>query len=82
MSNNNNSQHSSTLLEKLRVPDDPIFPIIEHVDEIRNAIHGLGEFSESKRDDYVVFNYQFGHVNTFPPPSKAPGNYLVFHDAH
>ena len=40
---------------------------------MRRAISGSDGFSEKKKDDYIVFNYQFSQPDTFPDPNTAPG---------
>jgi RNA ligase len=42
------------------------FPIIEHIDQVRQAIAGRDEFIEAKRDGYVVFDYRLSLGDTFP----------------
>jgi RNA ligase len=42
------------------------FPIIEHIDQVRQAIAGRDEFIEAKRDVYVVFDYRLSLGDTFP----------------
>lgn len=43
------------------------FPIIEHIDQIREAIKGREEFIEADRGDYIVFNYLVAYTDSFPP---------------
>lgn len=42
------------------------FPVIDHIDQVRNAIKGRIGFYESVRDDIIIFNYMFNTPDTFP----------------
>jgi RNA ligase len=42
------------------------FPLIEHIDQVRQALAGRDEFYEAKRDGYVVFDYRLALGDTFP----------------
>lgn len=42
------------------------FPVIEHIDQIREAIKGREEFIEADRGDYIVFNYLVAYTDSFP----------------
>lgn len=42
------------------------FPVIEHIDQVRNAIKGRNSFYESARDGIIIFNYMFNTPDTFP----------------
>jgi hypothetical protein len=35
-----------------------IFPVITHIDQVREAITGAKEFEEKRKDDYITFNYK------------------------
>jgi len=42
------------------------FPIIETVDQVRNAVEGLDEIKEINRDGYILFDYVVVYPETFP----------------
>jgi poly-beta-hydroxyalkanoate depolymerase len=44
----------------------PLFPVITNISQVREAIKGCATFTEKQKDDYINFNYHFGHVGTFP----------------
>lgn len=44
-----------------------MFPRIEHIDQVKAAIVGCGEFVVAERDDYTVINYLVSNDSTFPP---------------
>jgi len=48
-----------------------LFPIITHVDQVRQSIHNCKDFSETTKDGLVIFNYKFGKADTFPDPNDA-----------
>jgi RNA ligase len=49
----------------------PLFPVITNISQVREAIKGCATFTEKQKDDYINFNYHFGHVGTFPDPHNA-----------
>lgn len=42
------------------------FPVIEHIDQVRDAINGIDEFKIIVKDGYSVANYLVRTINTFP----------------
>jgi len=63
--------------------NNSIFPVIDSIEDIREAIRGNKAFTETSIEDYVAFNYRFGHIETFPNPdedsldARTRHNYLL-----
>ncbi len=59
--NNNNKNTDDQNKHKNSVLSDSpkrVFASLTHVSQVREAIADSNEFSESTKDDYVVFNYK------------------------
>lgn len=54
------------------------FPVIEHIDQIREAIKGREEFIEADRGDYIVFNYLVAYTDSFDCPLRRECRGLIF----
>lgn len=54
------------------------FPVIEHIDQIREAIKGREEFIEADRGDYIVFNYLVAYTDSFDCELRRECRGLIF----
>ncbi|KAL6079687.1 hypothetical protein QOT17_000802 [Balamuthia mandrillaris] len=48
-----------------------LFPVDITLEEARRAIVGFPGFTESRKDDVIIFNYDFCFKTTFPDPNTA-----------
>jgi RNA ligase len=54
------------------------FPIIDDIEQVREAIKDRPEFIEAVRDDYIVFNYMVAHEDSFDCPIRRECRGLIF----
>lgn len=63
------------------------FPVIEHIDQVREAIKDRPEFIEAPREfrdghgvlhEYTVFNYMVAHTDSFDCPIRRECRGLIF----
>lgn len=63
------------------------FPVIENIEQVREAIKGRPEFIEAKREfrdgygtmhEYTVFNYMVAHADSFDCPIRRECRGLIF----
>jgi RNA ligase len=54
------------------------FPVIEHIDQVREAIKDRPEFIEADRGNYTVFNYMVAHPDSFDCPIRRECRGLIF----
>lgn len=54
------------------------FPVIEHINQIREAIKGREEFIEADRGDYIVFNYLVAYTDSFDCHLRRECRGLIF----
>lgn len=52
-----------------------MFPLINHLDQIRKAVEGRPEFVVAEREHYFVANYNVAYEETFPPVYDEHGKY-------
>lgn len=55
-----------------------LFPKIDNIDMVRDAIKGRPEFSESDKGDYIVFNYHVAMPDSFDCPIRRECRGLIF----
>lgn len=51
-----------------------MFPIIEHINQVYEAIRGRPEFICANRDTHLIFNYNVSFEDTFPEPDTKDEN--------
>lgn len=56
------------------------FPVIEHIDQVREAIKDRPEFIEADRGTYTVFNYMVARTDSFDCPLRRECRGLIFDD--
>jgi RNA ligase len=56
------------------------FPVIEHIDQVREAIKDRPEFIEADRGTYTVFDYTLAHTDSFDCPLRRECRGLIFDD--
>lgn len=54
------------------------FPVIEDIEQVRNAIKDRPEFVESVKDDYIVFNYLLAKEDSFDCPIRREVRGIIF----
>lgn len=59
-----------------------VFPNLENIEQVREAIKGRPEFIEAKKEykghTFYVFNYMVGHVDSFDCPIRRECRGLIF----
>eukprot|EP00697_Spironema_sp_BW2_P002966 gnl/Spiro4/13966_TR7477_c0_g1_i1.p4 gnl/Spiro4/13966_TR7477_c0_g1~~gnl/Spiro4/13966_TR7477_c0_g1_i1.p4 ORF type:complete len:372 (+),score=46.35 gnl/Spiro4/13966_TR7477_c0_g1_i1:14788-15903(+) len=54
------------------------YPVLNHIDQVREAIKDRPEFIEAVRDEYHVFNYMVAHTDSFDCPIRRECRGLIF----
>lgn len=62
---------SETMNVSNTIINSPLFPQNLTLEECREAIKGCPSFREIKKDDYIIFNYDYVFHGSFPDPKKA-----------
>ena len=55
-----------------------MFPHLNNIYQVRDAIHGRDEFIEAHRDGLIIFNYNVVYSDSFDCPIRRECRGLVF----